>query len=83
MGLAPYGIEESDETKLFINKIKTEIVDIKNDGSIFLNQKYFKYTYGLRMIKESKLNTYLGLSLGKKRMKSPKLIVIWLLPFKR
>ena len=61
MGLAPYGIEESDETKLFINKIKTEIVDIKNDGSIFLNQKYFKYTYGLRMIKESKFKYLFGL----------------------
>ena len=61
MGLAPYGIEESKETKLFINKIKTEIVDIKNDGSIFLNQKYFKYTYGLRMIKESKFKYLFGL----------------------
>ena len=67
MGLAPYGIEESDETKLFINKIKTEIVDIKNDGSIFLNQKYFKYTYGLRMIKESKFKYLFGLKSRKEK----------------
>jgi len=60
MGLAPYGIENSDETKLFINNIKSEIVDIKEDGSIFLNQKYFKYTYGLRMIKESKFKSLFG-----------------------
>ena len=42
MGLAPYGIENHNETKEYINKIKTEIVDVKEDGSIFLNQKYFK-----------------------------------------
>ncbi len=78
MGLAPYGIENSDETNIFIDKIKSEIVDIKEDGSIFLNQKYFKYTYGLRMIKEKSLNLYLDLILEKKRKKSHKLIVIWL-----
>lgn len=60
MGLAPYGIETSDETKLFIDKIKSEIVDIKEDGSIYLNQEYFKYTYGLRMIKESKFKSLFG-----------------------
>ena len=49
MGLAPYGIDDSKETNLHIDKIKSEIVDIKDDGSIFLNQKYFKYTYGLRI----------------------------------
>ena len=60
MGLAPYGIKNSEETKLFIDKIKSEIVDIKDDGSIFLNQKYFKYTYGLRMIKEKKFKSLFG-----------------------
>ena len=65
MGLAPYGIEDSDETKLFINNIKSEIVDIKEDGSIFLNQKYFEYTYGLRMIKENKFKSLFGLNTRK------------------
>ena len=60
MGLAPYGIEKSEETKLFIQKIKSEIVDIKEDGSIFLNQKYFKYTYGMIMIKESQYSSLFG-----------------------
>ena len=63
MGLAPYGIENSKETKDYIQKIKTEIVDIKADGSIFLNQKYFKYTYGLRMIKAKKFKELLGLDI--------------------
>lgn len=60
MGLAPYGIEDSEETKVFIEKIKSEVVDIKEDGSIFLNQKYFKYTYGLRMIKEKSFKSLFG-----------------------
>lgn len=60
MGLAPYGIEDSDETNSFIDKIKSKIVDIKKDGSIFLDQNYFKYTYGLRMIKEKKFKDLFG-----------------------
>lgn len=62
MGLAPYGNENSEETSLFIEKIKSEIVDIKEDGSIFLNQEYFKYTYGLRMIKENKFKSLFGIA---------------------
>lgn len=65
MGLAPYGIEDSEETKTFIEKIKSEIVDVKKDGSIFLNQKYFKYTYGLRMIKENKFKELFGFTTRK------------------
>ena len=65
MGLAPYGIIDSVETKLFIKKIKSNIVDIKNDGSISLNQKYFKYTYGLRMINEKKFNDLFGIKTRK------------------
>ena len=65
MGLAPYGQEYSKETISFISKIKSNIVDIKEDGSIFLNQKYFKYTYGLRMIKENKFKELFGLNTRK------------------
>ena len=65
MGLAPYGIESSEETKSFINKIKSNIVDIKDDGSIFLNQKFFKYTYGLRMINENEYKKLFGLNTRK------------------
>jgi len=65
MGLAPYGIEDSEETKTFIDKIKSEVVDIKEDGSIFLNQKYFKYTYGLRMINENKFKSLFGINTRK------------------
>ena len=65
MGLAPYGIENSEDTISFINKIKSHIVDIKDDGSIFLNQKYFKYTFGLKMIEENKFKELFGLNTRK------------------
>ena len=49
MGLAPYGNPGSGRTKDYIRKIKTSLVDIREDGSIRLNQTYFSYTTGLRM----------------------------------
>ena len=67
MGLAPYGNENSEETKIYIEKIKKEIVDIKDDGSIFLNQRYFKYTHGLRMINENKFKNLFGIKTRKER----------------
>ncbi|MCC6758217.1 MAG: carbamoyltransferase [Candidatus Omnitrophica bacterium] len=43
MGLAPYG-----EPK-YVQLIKDNLVDIKDDGSIKLNMKYFNYPAGLTM----------------------------------
>ena len=43
MGLAPYG-----EPK-FVDLIYSEIMDLKDDGSFRLNQKYFNYLGGLTM----------------------------------
>ena len=54
MGLAPYGNLNSDEVNDYVSKIKSEIVDIKDDGSIWMNPVYFNYTTGLRMINERK-----------------------------
>ena len=54
MGLAPFGNPDASETHQFIQSIKSEIVDIKTDGSIWLNQAYFSYATGLKMVKESK-----------------------------
>ena len=47
MGLAPYG-----EPK-YLDKIFEELIDLKKDGSFRLNQKYFDYCTGLRMINKS------------------------------
>lgn len=60
MGLAPYGNIESDETKKFVELIKLKLVDIKEDGSIWLNQEYFNYATGLYMVKDSKWNALFG-----------------------
>jgi carbamoyltransferase len=53
MGLAPYGNPEASETDRYVDTIKKELVDIKEDGSIWLNQKYFNYATGLRMAKDN------------------------------
>ena len=50
MGLAPYGNPDSSETSRYIGIIKDKLTDIKPDGSIFLNQKYFNYATGLTMV---------------------------------
>ncbi|MBI2414883.1 carbamoyltransferase [candidate division WWE3 bacterium] len=54
MGLAPYGDPTSENLPKFKELIKTHIVKIKDDGSIWLNQDYFDYCTGLKMIVESR-----------------------------
>jgi carbamoyltransferase len=43
MGLAPYG------TPIYEDKIKNNLIDIKEDGSFYLDQSYFNYATGLTM----------------------------------
>ena len=52
MGLAPYG------KPIYANKIKDNILDIKEDGSFRLNQKYFNYATGLTMTSEKFHNLF-------------------------
>jgi carbamoyltransferase len=47
MGLAPYGEPR------FVNLIYRELIDLKEDGSFTLNQKYFDYLGGLTMTNEA------------------------------
>ncbi len=60
MGLAPYGNPNSDRVKKFIEIIKTELIDIKPDGSLWLNQDYFNYATGLRMVHDKKWEKLFG-----------------------
>lgn len=60
MGLAPYGSPNAPQTLDFINKIKTHLVSIQSDGSIALNQKYFDYATGLKMVNEAKWKALFG-----------------------
>ncbi len=60
MGLAPYGNPKSPNLKEYKKTIKTQIIDIKPDGSIWLDQQYFNYAAGLRMVKENKWEKLFG-----------------------
>ena len=43
MGLAPYG------EPIYVDKILTHLIDLKDDGTFRLNMDYFNYTVGLTM----------------------------------
>lgn len=60
MGLAPYGNPKSLETDMYISTIKTTLADIKEDGSLWLNQRYFSYATGLRMVNHRKWEKLFG-----------------------
>src|SRR5690554_763422 len=60
MGLAPYGNPNSKLLAQYIQTIKSNLVDIRDDGSIWLNQDYFGYATGLRMINEKRWEELFG-----------------------
>ncbi len=60
MGLAPYGQVDSRQVEGYVKTIKEELVQIMEDGSIWLNQKYFNYATGLRMVKDKKWAALFG-----------------------
>jgi len=60
MGLAPYGNPQSPQVQEFVQIIKDQLIDIKPDGSIHLNQAYFNYATGLRMVRDHKWEKLFG-----------------------
>jgi carbamoyltransferase len=62
MGLAPYGDTRSEQTKTFKQKILSELIDIREDGSILLNMNYFLFATKLKMTDDKKLASLLGLA---------------------
>ena len=60
MGLSPYGDATSDRVKKYVDLICEHVIDIKEDGSIWLNQEYFDYTTGLRMVNDEKWEKLFG-----------------------
>ena len=52
MGLAPYG------TPTYVDKIKSNLIDIKEDGSFHLDQSYFNYATGLTMTNNKFANLF-------------------------
>ncbi len=71
MGLAPYGNPDSPDIQRYVQLIKTELTDIKEDGSIWLNQDYFNYATGLRMANDKQWEKLFGIT---KRNESDELL---------
>lgn len=65
MGLAPYGRPNAPETARFKKIIETELVDIRPDGSLWLNQHYFSYATGLRMVRDDAWHKLFGFATRK------------------
>lgn len=61
MGLAPYGNPDAEQTKEFKEKTLAELIDVREDGSILLNMKYFDYATGLKMTNNAKWTTLFGI----------------------
>lgn len=60
MGLAPYGDPSSPDIKRYEDIILKELIDLKEDGSVWLDQEYFDYATGLKMVNEHKWEALFG-----------------------
>jgi carbamoyltransferase len=60
MGLAPYGDPDAQQTREFVATITTDLVDIREDGSILLNMDYFDFATGLKMVNEPRWQRLFG-----------------------
>jgi carbamoyltransferase len=61
MGLAPYGIRDTAQFMRYKEAILSELVDIREDGSILLNMDYFDYATGLRMCRDHRWESLFGI----------------------
>lgn len=66
MGLAPYGNSDSGEVQKFKQIIEQTLLDIKEDGSFFIDQRYFTYATGLKMVNDKKWEELFGIPRRKK-----------------
>ena len=67
MGLAPYGDLMAKQTQEYINIIEQELIYIEEDGSIILNQEYFTFMYGMKMINTHKWEKLFKMQLRKEQ----------------
>lgn len=61
MGLAPYGDPGSAQVAEFERKIREQLIDVAPDGSVWLNQDFFDYATGLRMVREDRWERLFGM----------------------
>jgi len=60
MGLAPYGRKDADSTRKYFEIILSQLIHLYDDGSVWLNQKYFSYATGLRMVPDARWEKLFG-----------------------
>ncbi len=60
MGLAPYGDPTGTRVERYIELIRGNLVEVREDGSLWLNQDYFDYAVGLTMTKDAKWEALFG-----------------------
>jgi carbamoyltransferase len=61
MGLAPYGDPNAEQTRRFKKILLDELVDIRDDGSILLNMRYFSFATGLTMTHNQRWHRLFGI----------------------
>lgn len=61
MGLAPYGKHKSERVEHFKELIQKELVNVREDGSLLMNMKYFKYATGLKMTDDKRWEKLFGI----------------------
>ena len=69
MGLAPYGDPGSKQKDDFKSLIYKHVINLLDDGSLFLNMEYFNFATGLTMIHHKKWESLFGLK--KRESESP------------
>ncbi len=62
MGLAPYGKKGSERVKTFKEKIYSDLISMRDDGSFSLNMDYFTFATGLRMCDDEKWEKLFGIA---------------------
>lgn len=60
MGLAPYGDASSGRVERFERLIYDNLIDLNEDGSLWLDQRYFDYAAGLRMTNDARWQELFG-----------------------
>ena len=60
MGLAPYGIPGSEQVETYVKIIRNQVIEIKEDGSVWLNPEFFSYATGLRMVPDKRWEKLFG-----------------------
>lgn len=62
MGLAPYGNPADKTVRRYKNLILEHLVDLRPDGSIYLNMEYFDYAVGMKMCHNRKWQELFGIT---------------------